>query len=71
MDFAPLDIILSVIFGLVGIFYLYWGRHEHSFPFIICGLGLMAYTLVTTSTAQVIWFGVGIAVLPFILDTFF
>lgn len=71
MSLDPVDMFFSIVFGLLGFCYLVYGKRSQSFFFIICGVGLMAYTMVTGSTAQVIGFGAALAIAPFILDRLF
>lgn len=67
----PMNIAVSVGFGLLGFGYLMYGKAETSFLFILFGVALMAYTFVVYSTSQIIIVGIILAILPFILSRFF
>lgn len=67
----PLDLFFSIVFGAIGAGYLVYGKKSQSFFFILCGLLLISYTFVTSSTAEVIWYGVALLIIPFILDKLF
>lgn len=71
MSLDATDIILSLIFAIIGFFYVFYGRRTQNFWFMISGLGLMAYTLVTSTTQEVIWYGIAMIIVPFILDRLF
>lgn len=70
MSLDPYDIFFSILFGLIGIVYIRYGKKESSFYYMLSGLSLMAYTLVTTTTTQVICLGLLFMLLPFLLDRY-
>ncbi len=66
----PWNIFFSILFGLIGFAYLAWGKKMGSFFFILSGLLLMCYTFFTNTNAEVIWYGLALCIIPFLLDRF-
>jgi len=66
----PLNLFFSIVFGMLGVAYSMYGKRQGDFYFILAGIGLVCYTFVVDSTAAVIWVGVVLAVIPFILSRY-
>lgn len=66
-----MDLFFSIVFGMLGVAYTMYGRKQNDFYFILAGLGLVSYTFVVDTTAEVIWVGAILAVIPFILSKYF
>lgn len=66
----PINLFFSIVFGMLGVAYVMYGRRQNDFFFILCGLGLMGYTFVVDSTAAVIGVGAVLAVIPIIISRY-
>ncbi len=66
----PTNLFFSIFFGVLGSAYCIYGRKQNLF-FVLPGIGLIIYTFFVSTTAQVIWIGVILAIVPFILTKFF
>lgn len=66
----PLNLFLSIIFGVMGIAYCKYGR-QNGFFFVFCGLLLTIFTFFVDETIPILYTGVGLIVAPFILNKFF
>ena len=55
---------LGLIFGSVGGVYIFYGRHEHSASYLVCGVLLMLYPYFVESALLMILVGVILAVIP-------
>ena len=61
------SILAAVFFGLVGFFYIRYGKKMGEYPMIFCGLALWIYPYFFSSALYIILIGSGISILPFIL----
>jgi hypothetical protein len=61
------SIIAMVIFSIIGIGYLTYGKKSQQLLMVICGIALMGYSYLVTGTVYIILIGVGLSALPFIL----
>ncbi len=66
----PLNLFLSIMFGIIGIAYCKYGR-QNSFLFVFSGLMLMVFTFFVSETMPMLYTGLGLLIAPFILDKFF
>jgi hypothetical protein len=60
------SIIAMVIFSVIGLGYLTYGKKSQQLLMIICGLALMGYSYLVNGTVYIILIGVGLSALPFI-----
>jgi len=60
------SIIAMVIFSVIGLGYLTYGKKSQQLLMLICGLALMGYSYFVDGTAHIILIGVGLSALPFI-----
>ena len=61
------SIIAMVIFSIIGIGYLSYGKKSQQLLMAICGVALMGYSYFVEGTVYIILIGVGLSALPFIL----
>jgi hypothetical protein len=61
------SIIAMVIFSVIGIGYLTYGKKSQQLLMVICGIALMGYSYFVDGTVYIILIGVGLSALPFIL----
>jgi hypothetical protein len=61
------SIIAMVIFSIIGIGYLTYGKKSQQLLMLVCGIALMGYSYFVDGTVYIISIGVGLSALPFIL----
>ena len=61
------SILAMVIFSVIGIGYLTYGKKSQQLLMVICGIALMGYSYFVNGTIYIILIGVGLSALPFIL----
>lgn len=61
------SIIAMVIFSVIGLGYLTYGKKSQQLLMLICGIVLMGYSYFIDGTVYIILIGVGLSALPFIL----
>ena len=61
------SILAMVIFSVIGIGYLTYGKKSQQLLMVICGIALMGYSYFINGTVYIILIGVGLGALPFIL----
>jgi hypothetical protein len=61
------SLIAMVIFSIVGIGYLTYGRKSQQLLMVVCGIGLMGYSYFVDGTLLIVLIGVGLSVLPFVV----
>jgi len=61
------SIIVMVIFSIIGLGYLTYGKKSHQLIMLVCGIILMGYPYFIKGTGYIILIGVGLSALPFIL----
>lgn len=61
------SIIAMVIFSIIGLGYLTYGKKSQQLLMVICGIALMGYSYFVDGTVYIILIGVGLSALPFIL----
>jgi len=62
------SIIAMVIFSVIGIGYLTYGKKSQQLLMVICGIALMGYSYFVNGTVYIILIGVGLSVLPFVIS---
>jgi hypothetical protein len=60
------SIIAMVIFSIIGLGYLTYGKKSQQLFMLICGMALMGYSYLVNGTGYIILIGVGLSALPFI-----
>ncbi len=61
------SIIAMVIFSVIGLGYLTYGKKSRQLLMVIGGIALMGYSYFVNGTVYIILIGVGLSALPFIL----
>ena len=61
------SVVAMVIFSIVGMGYLTYGKKSQQIPMAVCGIALMGYSYFVDGTVYIILIGVGLCALPFIL----
>jgi hypothetical protein len=61
-------ILAIVIFSIIGLGYLSYGKKSSRLWMVICGVALMAYPYFLNDTVYVILIGIALSLLPFILS---
>jgi hypothetical protein len=61
------SIIAMIIFSIIGLGYLTYGKKSRQLLMLICGIALMGYSYFVEGTVYIILIGVGLSALPFIL----
>lgn len=61
------SIIAMVIFSIIGLGYLTYGKKSQQLLMVICGIALMGYSYFVDGTVYIILIGLGLSALPFIL----
>jgi hypothetical protein len=61
------SIVAMVIFSIVGMGYLTYGKRSQQILMAVCGIVLMGYSYFVDGTVYIILIGVGLSALPFIL----
>jgi hypothetical protein len=61
------SIIAMVVFSVIGIGYLSYGKKSQHLSMIVCGIALMGYSYFVDGTVYIVLVGAGLCVLPFIL----
>lgn len=59
------SIFWGMIFGAVGLAYFVYGKKQHLFIPLLCGMTLMAFPYFISNTIILVAVGVGLAMLPF------
>ena len=60
------SIIAMIIFSVIGLGYLTYGKKSQQLLMLICGIALMGYSYLVDGTVYIVLIGVGLSVLPFI-----
>ena len=61
------SVIVMVVFSIVGLGYLAYGKKSQQLLMVICGIGLMGYSYFLTGTLILLLIGLVLSALPFIL----
>ncbi len=65
--YTKTTIIAMVIFSIIGLGYLTYGKKSRQLLMLFCGLALMGYSYFVDGLVYIILIGVGLVALPFIL----
>jgi ribosomal protein L37E len=63
------SIIATVIFSIIGLGYLSYGKKSKRLTMVICGVVLMSYSYFLNDMVYVILIGTGLSLVPFLLGT--
>jgi hypothetical protein len=61
------SVIVMVVFSIVGLAYLTYGKKSQQLLMVICGIGLMGYSYFITGTLYILLIGLVLSALPFVL----
>jgi hypothetical protein len=61
------SVIVMVVFSIIGLGYLTYGKKSQQLLMIICGIGLMGYSYFITGTIYILLIGLVLSALPFVL----
>lgn len=61
------SIIAMVIFSIIGLGYLTYGKKSRQLLMLLCGIALMGYSYFVDGTLYIVLIGLGLSALPFIL----
>jgi hypothetical protein len=64
--YTKASIIAMIIFSVIGLGYLTYGKKSQQLLMLICGIALMGYSYFVDGTGYIILIGIGLSVLPFI-----
>ncbi|MDB6096144.1 MAG: hypothetical protein JWM09_422 [Francisellaceae bacterium] len=67
LNFDLTNIVLSIIFGIIGMGYYSYGKKQNSY-FLIAGIALMIYPYFISQITWLIIIGLFLCALPFILS---
>jgi hypothetical protein len=56
-----------VVFSIIGLGYLSYGKKSQQLMMVICGIGLMGYSYFVGGTLYLILIGLILSILPFVL----
>jgi len=62
------SVIAMVVFSIIGMGYLAYGKKSQQLSMVICGIGLMGYSYFVDGTLYIILIGLALSVLPFVLS---
>lgn len=62
------SVVAMVIFSIIGLGYLAYGKKSQQLLMLICGIALMGYSYLVDDTVYIILIGVGLSALPFIFS---
>jgi hypothetical protein len=61
------SIIAMVVFSIIGLGYLSYGKKSQQLLMVICGIGLMGYSYFVDGTLFIVLIGLALSALPFVL----
>jgi hypothetical protein len=62
------SVIAMVVFSIIGLGYLSYGKKSQQLLMVICGIGLMGFPYFIDGTLHIILIGLALGVLPFVLS---
>jgi hypothetical protein len=62
------SVIAMVVFSIIGLGYLSYGKKSQQLLMVICGIGLMGYSYFIDGTLYIILIGIALSALPFVLS---
>lgn len=64
MNFSPAYLLISILLGAVGVFYMGWGKRRQQALMRACGLGLLIFPLLVNSTGWLLVIGLVLCAVP-------
>jgi hypothetical protein len=61
------SVVAMVVFSIIGLGYLSYGKKSQQLMMVICGIGLMGYSYFAGGTLYIILIGLILSILPFVL----
>ena len=61
------SIVAMVVFSIIGLGYLTFGKKSRRLLMVVCGIALMGYSYFISGTVYIILIGIGLTILPLIL----
>jgi len=61
------SVIAMVVFSIIGLGYMTYGKKSQQLIMVICGIGLMGYSYFISGTFYIILIGIVLSALPFVL----
>ena len=62
------SVIAMVVFSIIGLGYLSYGKKSQRLLMVVCGIGLMGYSYFVDGTLYIILIGLALSALPFVLS---
>lgn len=62
------SVIAMVVFSIIGLGYMSYGKKSQQLIMVICGIGLMGYSYFIDGTFYIILIGLALSALPFVLS---
>jgi hypothetical protein len=62
------SVIAMVVFSIIGLGYMSYGKKSQQLIMVICGIGLMGYSYFIDGTLYIILIGLALSALPFVLS---
>ena len=62
------SVIAMVVFSIIGLGYMSYGKKSQQLLMVICGIGLMGYSYFIDGTLYIILVGLALSALPFVLS---
>lgn len=62
------SVIAMVVFSIIGLGYLSYGKKSQQLLMVICGIGLMGYSYFVDGTLYIILIGLALSALPFVIN---
>ena len=62
------SVIAMVVFSIIGLGYMSYGKKSQQLIMVICGIGLMGYSYFIDGTFYIILMGLALSALPFVLS---
>ena len=62
------SVIAMVVFSIIGMGYLAYGKKSQQLLMVICGIGLLGYSYFVDGTLYIILIGLALSALPFVLS---
>ena len=63
------SVIAMVVFSIIGMGYMSYGKKSQQLLLVICGIGLMGYSYFIDGTLNIILVGLALSALPFVLSS--
>jgi len=61
------SVVAMVVFSIIGLGYLSYGKKSQQLLMVVCGIGLMGYSYFVDGTLYIILIGLILSILPFVL----